>query len=319
MESKLTIAIVITVLDEAGTIEPLLEALVSQTLQPREIIIVDGGSKDGTFTKIEGFSSKYNTVRLIYAPGSNIPEGRDIGITASDCSIIAITDGGCVPANDWLRVLVKPFQSDVDLGLVSGAVELDSANHLESCIGRCSLAYQKRFGDRVFLPTARSLAFRRSIWKQVGGFPHQYATGEDASFILEASRLTGVELVNDAVVYWRPRSSYSEVIVQFYSYALGLAQAGLSGQFHFRTIALSLVGLAGLALALTLNNWLPILVIALVFLLYLARKARQGCFDDPSWRTYYRVPLILLAIHIGTMAGIIHGNWQRLSGGFPGQ
>jgi hypothetical protein len=47
--------------------------------------------------------------------------------------------------------------------------------------------------------------------------------------------------------------------------------------------------------------------------IYLLRKVREGCFSIPSWRTYYRVPLVLLTIHIGTLAGIVRGNLARLN------
>jgi uncharacterized membrane protein len=46
--------------------------------------------------------------------------------------------------------------------------------------------------------------------------------------------------------------------------------------------------------------------------LYVLRKVREGCFSIPTWRTFYRVPLVLLAIHGGTLAGIAHGNVVRL-------
>ncbi len=42
------VSLIVTVLNEAATIELLLEAVAAQTKLPEEFIIVDGGSSDDT-------------------------------------------------------------------------------------------------------------------------------------------------------------------------------------------------------------------------------------------------------------------------------
>ncbi|MGN6359191.1 MAG: glycosyltransferase family 2 protein, partial [Thermomicrobiales bacterium] len=42
------VSLVITVLNEAASLEPLLASIAAQTCPPAEIIVVDGGSTDGT-------------------------------------------------------------------------------------------------------------------------------------------------------------------------------------------------------------------------------------------------------------------------------
>ncbi len=148
---------------------------------------------------------------------------------------------------------------------------------------------------------------------RVGGFPEYLDFGEDAAFIVAvAAAGSRLEVSPQAVVRWRPRGNYREVMRQFYHYADGLGQAGLSRSFHLNTVVQSAGGVACAALGLVFHSWLAWAFVLLLAGSYLLRKARQGCFDIPSWRTYYRVPLVLLAIHVGTMAGIVHGNWRRL-------
>src|SRR5512140_1016250 len=48
-----TISIIATVLNEAEAIERLVRSLLLQSLQPAEIVIVDGGSTDGTWEKLQ--------------------------------------------------------------------------------------------------------------------------------------------------------------------------------------------------------------------------------------------------------------------------
>jgi glycosyltransferase involved in cell wall biosynthesis len=334
------VAVVATMRNEAHTIRDLLKAIAAQSRVPDEVILVDGGSTDDTVAVARAYAEQppvlshlglcakgangadrteasrpaaLPALQLLQAPGSNIAQGRNHGIAAATSPIIAITDAGCAPAPDWLAWMSEPLERDPGLGLVQGVVLPQPSNHLEACIARCSLAFRVRIGETAFFPTARTLAFRHDAWAQVGGFPEHLDFGEDAAFIV-AVAATGaqVHVEPKAVVHWRPRGSYWEVVQQFYHYADGLAQAGLSRTFHLRTIAQSVGSVLCISLGILLRHWLPWTLLLLLAGLYLWRKARQGCFDVPSWRTYCRVPLVLLAIHLGTMAGIIHGNWLRL-------
>ena len=305
--------VIITVLNEAETIGVLLEALLVQTRPADEIVLVDGGSTDGTASIAREYERRLPGLRVLEAPGTNISQGRNRGIEMTRNAIIAVTDAGCRPSPDWLAQIVAPLEADSMVGMVSGIVQPDPANHFEACVGLCSLAHRMKVGNTAFFPTARSLAFHRELWAAVAGFPEELDFGEDTAFIIAATATDAhLQVEHAAIVYWRPRRSYGQVIRQFYHYAEGLARAGLGHAFHQRTIAQSTGGAACLLLGLASRHWLPWALLALLAGMYLARKARRGCFAAPGWRTYYRVPLILFVIHVGTMAGIVHGHWQRL-------
>ena len=302
-------SVVVTVRDEAASIGRLLDGLAAQIRAPDEVVIVDGGSMDGTAYLARSHAAPPVGLRVLEAPASNIARGRNHGIAAARGTLIAVTDGGCVPAPEWLDRLVAPFERDRAVGLVSGVVRPEPRTHLEACIGACSLAWEMRVGDVRLFPTARTLAFRREVWARVGGFPEHLDFGEDTRFIVDAAA-SGARLVlaPDAVVAWRPRRRYRDVVRQFFHYADGLARAGMSGALHARTLAQSGAGLALLALGLLTRHWASWALLGGLAAAYLGRKARQGCFAVPSWRTYVRVPLVLLAIHAGTVAGIVHGH-----------
>lgn len=307
------IAVVVTMLNEAATIGALMEALRSQVLAPAEVILVDGGSTDGTIEAARLAGAGLAGLRVLELQGSNISQGRNHGIRSAKSPLIAVTDAGCIPAPDWLQRMVTPLQDDPGLGLVSGSVIPRPSSHLEECIGRCSLAFRMNIGDSTLLPTARSMAFRRQVWEKLGGFPEGLDFGEDAAFLLSAVE-SGVRVRFDplAVVTWRPRRNYREVVLQFYHYADGLATGGLSRRFHCRTVVRSMAGVFLSCLVLCSGHWLPFALLGSLAGHYLGVKARQGCFDIPSWKTYVRVPMVLSAIHVGTMAGVLHGNWRRL-------
>ncbi|MCU0610158.1 MAG: glycosyltransferase [Candidatus Eisenbacteria bacterium] len=308
------VAVVVTVRNEASSIVPLLDALSIQTRPADQVIIVDGGSTDGTPALAKQRSGKVPGLHVIEAPGADIAHGRNLGIAASVAEIIAVTDAGCIPSCEWVAAIAAPLENDPALGLVIGGVTPNPSTHFEACVARCSLTPDIRIAGMTVNPTARSLAFPRWAWEAAGGFPEHppFNRAEDGVFIERASRCGGVAHRPSATVLWRPRATYRAVLRQFYQYARGLGQLGASGTFHSRTVLQSAAGLALVGAGCVTGHWVPWIAMVALGAAYLIRKARAGCFAAPSWRTFYRVPAILATIHIGTMAGIVHGAMLRV-------
>ena len=102
------VSLICTVKDEKETIIELLENIFKQTMSPDEVVIVDGGSSDGTIDIIQRYSEKL-PLKLIVSTGANIAKGRNIAIKNASYDIIASTDGGCKLDEKWLENLIQPF------------------------------------------------------------------------------------------------------------------------------------------------------------------------------------------------------------------
>src|SRR5271166_4119920 len=84
------VSVTATVLNEADDIDRLVTSLMQQTLRPAEVIIVDGGSNDGTWERLQAASLKYPNLIAIRdascslksSPGP-IARGRNIAIAAA--------------------------------------------------------------------------------------------------------------------------------------------------------------------------------------------------------------------------------------------
>jgi glycosyltransferase involved in cell wall biosynthesis len=218
-------ALVVTVLDEAGSIDALMDSIASQTRAPDEIVIVDGGSRDGTVERLQAWSARL-PVRVIEAPAASIARGRNLAIQATTAELIAVTDAGVRLAPDWLEQLLACVSPDVDV--VSGFFVPEVESLFEKAMAATVLPALEDVRAERFLPSSRSVLFRRVAWHEVGGYPEWLDYCEDLVFDL-ALRREGCrfEFGHTAVVHFRPRGTLKSFFVQYFRYARGDGKADL--------------------------------------------------------------------------------------------
>lgn len=252
------IAVVVTVLNERRAIDGLLDALLSQLGSRDELLIVDGGSNDGTAQAVEArIDSAECNLTVLERPGTNISEGRNAGIEHARNPVIACTDAGCLPAPGWLAALRSAFTSTPPPDLVTGVYEVAAEGPFEhamsaACypqvdetvaVGGFVQWYGKLLG-RTFdptLPTGRSMAFTKEAWERAGGFPEHLATSEDISFGRAIATLGGVCILEPkALVRWFQRPDARSTARMYYRYGVGGGRTGdakLIGRDLLRAVA----------------------------------------------------------------------------------
>ena len=79
----------------------------------------------------------------------------------------------------------------------------------------------KKWKENEF-PSSRSLAFRKQVWKDAGGYPEYTLTAEDTFFNRMITR-KGYKFYTQrsAIVYWKMRESLKDFAKQYYKYGEG--------------------------------------------------------------------------------------------------
>ena len=226
------ISVIVTVLNEAETMATLLESLGMQTRVPDEIIIVDGGSDDGTLDILCRFQDRL-PLRIIRAPGTNISQGRNLAIAAAHGDIIVATDAGLYLSPQWLECLVAPFLNDPELHVVGGYAAPDPHSLFEMALGAAVSRLPDEIKPEQLLPGSRNIAYRKRAWQAVGGYPEWLDFGEDMVFALKLKQLVGrIAYAPSAIIYFRPRSSLKAFFKMYYHYARGDGKADLWRKRH---------------------------------------------------------------------------------------
>lgn len=221
------VSLVSTVYNEQSSIFEFLNSIAEQTRLPDEVIIVDGGSTDGTVDILREFAKHSDFVLYIACEGKcNIARGRNLAIRKATNEIIAVTDAGSRLAKNWLEMIVKPF-NDPSIDVIGGWYEADPRTDFEKTIAEITFPKLDLINPKKFLPSSRSLAFRKSVWEKINGYPEWLTfAGEDTYFDLAILKKGyKIHFERTAIVYWRPRKDIKSFAKQMYLYGFGDGEA----------------------------------------------------------------------------------------------
>ncbi len=266
------ISLIVTIKNEADSLPHLLDSIAVQTRPPDEIVVVDGGSTDGTPDVLDSYGKRL-PLTVVSQPGANISQGRNTAIRAARGEIIASTDAGVRLDPCWVEEIAKPFERppiaddrrpttnedtlSAVVDVVSGFFVPDPHGAFETALAATTLPALADIRPERFLPSSRSIAFRKAAWEKVNGYPEWLDYCEDLIFDL-ALRDAGFrfQFAPQARVYFRPRENLRAFFKQYYRYARGDGKANLWLKRHLFRYATYCIALP-LALALLLT--LPLL------------------------------------------------------------
>jgi glycosyltransferase involved in cell wall biosynthesis len=260
------VSLILTVLNEGESIRGVLDSLAAQTRRPDEVIIADGGSRDNTVAILREYAAAGRLpLRVIETPDANISQGRNAAIRLTTGEIVAATDAGVRCAPDWLEKLLAPFDraegTAETVNVVAGFFRPDVRNVFEMAMGATVLPEARDVNPQTYLPSSRSVAYRKRAWEAAGGYPEWIDYCEDVIFDLKLRRQAGAFVfAPEAVVYFRPRGSLRAFFRQYYLYARGDGKANLFWRQHaVRYVTYLVVAPLLVYAALTVSPWLWLL------------------------------------------------------------
>ena len=308
------VSICVTVYNEESSISDLLASLLRQMKLPDEIVIVDGGSGDKTVEIIRHYQKKDRRIRLLVEKCSRA-KGRNLGVELAKNEIIAMTDAGCTADSRWLERITSPFNVE-EIDIAAGFYKMFAKSPIQKASSVFLGVTPSKF-NMSFLPSTRSIAFRKKAWEAIGGFPEQKGnSAEDTDFNYKAIKL-GMKFarVKNAIVEWGIPETLKETMRKLYSYSKWDAKYGTwwhpVHKLSSHNIKVSLVFvryiLGLLLLVLGLKNILlwNVLLIALVLYILWSFKKVYSQFGD--WRAGLWGVLLQFGADLAVMTGFVAG------------
>lgn len=235
-----TVAVVVPCRNEAATICRLLDAVISQTMPPDDLVIVDDGSTDGTARAVAdwGRTHPLASIRIVPGAGRGAGAAMNTGIAACAADVIVRLDGHSVPAPDYIERSLDAL-SQVGVGVAGGTWVVEPgastlvaraiAGVVSHPLGSGGAAYRHASTENASsaepVETVPFGTFRRDLWRRLGGFDETLTANQDFDFNYRARR-TGVDVVLDRRIWsvYRARPTLGALARQYHRYGFWKVQ-----------------------------------------------------------------------------------------------
>ena len=163
--------IVIPAHNEEQFIALTLDSLISQTLLPKKVVIVNDNSTDKTAEIVLAYAKNYPFITLvekkssaIHLPGSKVIQAFNTGLESVDANydVIMKADADLIFPLNYLETINKHFQSDVHIGMTGGFCYIEKN-------GEWIL---ENLTDKDHIRGALK-AYRKETFQQIGGLKAQ--------------------------------------------------------------------------------------------------------------------------------------------------
>jgi rhamnosyltransferase len=178
-----SVSVVIRAKNEARFIGDTLAAIFDPTaLQPRQVVVVDSGSTDGTQGIVRRFPA---TLIQIKPEEFTYGFALNLGVAHTDSEILATLSAHSLPADaNWLHELIQPFRQGRIAGVYGRQLPRPNATILELA----GMHLTGLLSDKPKLLNTRPLfsnangAFRRSLWIELP-FDETVGGAEDIAWV----------------------------------------------------------------------------------------------------------------------------------------
>ena len=209
------VSVVIPCLNEVAHLEPLLAVVREQTVALHEVIVVDGGSRDGSQALVRDYQQRHPDwpLRLVTGLRAGVAAAMNVGVSAASGDVIVRLDGHCKPRLDYVERSVAGL-ADERAGVVGGIWDVVAgrdtlvghaiADVLSHTLATGGADYRRsaEIGPPRAVDTVPFGCYRKSLWQQLGGYYEGELVSEDYLFNYR-TRLTGARVILDPSIRCR--------------------------------------------------------------------------------------------------------------------
>jgi glycosyltransferase involved in cell wall biosynthesis len=177
------LAIVIPTLNEEKYIGGLLSSIARQTIQPKEVVIVDAFSKDKTEEEVRKWQKKIPQLRFYQIPKDTISKQRNLGVKKTKASRILFLDADTALIDDDTleKYLEEVEEKSAELAV---ACNYPLSEHWKDKAYFQAANLTTKVGKHVWpMAVGINLFCLRKVFVRLHGFDEKIKVGEDIEMV----------------------------------------------------------------------------------------------------------------------------------------
>lgn len=321
MEKQIKVSVVMPIYNEEKYIEKCIQSLLQQDypLEDMEWIFVDGKSSDKTIEILDRYVKEYPDLIKVYQnPHKIVPYAMNIGISASKGIYIVRLDAHADYATDYISRCVF-YLENTDADNVGGVIETKANGFVGNAIAKMlsskfgvGNSQFRTFGDSGYVDTVPFGAFRRKVFRELGGYDERLIRNQDNEMNFRIRKNGGkIFMSTDIKLSYYCRDSIkgiSEMAKKngMWNVITMKLCPGSMGIRHFipLTFVGSIVGLTVLGVFYRLFWWTLVLELFLYSILNILFSIKCGSMMRERLLLMILFPCFHISYGVGSVAGI---------------
>jgi glycosyltransferase involved in cell wall biosynthesis len=324
---QLRVSVIIPMRNESGYIRSCLESLLKTESEASdyEVIVVDGGSTDGSRAIVLEMAPRFQSLRVIDNPSRHVAAGVNLGIQLARGRYIVRLDAHSEYPPHYIRDGIEELErtgaADVGGPILTTAPDTYMGKAIALTVQHPFGVGNSRFrlGGGGFVDTVPFGIFRRELFDELGMFREDLRTHEDFEFCARIRRAGGKIYQSEklAVVYHHSPTIYG-YLSRAWRYGVWVAVSWRVAPYCFALrhavamyFVLALLATSMLA-ALQLTAWIPLLLILGAYVAVAFAASLHICWTS-GWRYLPVLGVLFFLRHfvygLGSVVGLLY--WPR--------
>ena len=209
------ISVVIPLYNKASTIYTTLISVLAQSVRPREVIVIDDGSTDGSAEIVEQMIVEEPHVKLVRQANAGVSAARNRAIEMAQGEWVALLDGDDIWSPEYLKAVHEMIERWPECGAYGTGFYVE--DNMRSIVGSTPKQtgkvdfFTESMHRYVLIPSATTL--RRDLVLRLGGFPMGMRMGEDQYLWTKIAREAEVAFwAQPMIIYQKSASNRSASI-----------------------------------------------------------------------------------------------------------
>jgi glycosyltransferase involved in cell wall biosynthesis len=203
------VSIILSTYNREKYLNTCINSVIQQTFKGWELIIVDDGSQDNTFTVVNPYLQEYENIRYLKHQNRKAAYARNAGIQASFGNYITFIDSDDTYKKNHLESRFQYMRANQEIDLIEGGYEIEEeffvADYFQP--GKKISIRECVVGGTFF--------GKRKVFFELKGFNNVHY-GEDADFWSHAEKIfrTGKIKEPQTYIYNRSETSTTKIFMQ---------------------------------------------------------------------------------------------------------